>query len=674
VTLTGAGGAGKTRLALHVAAGLLEAYPGGVRLVELAPLAEPALVPQAVGAALGAREAPGRPLADTLVQAVGRRRLLLVLDNCEHLVDACAALADALLRACPALQILATSREALGVPGETAWPVPPLSVPPAALPLARLAESEAVRLFTRRAQARSPGFALTEANAAAVAEVCRRLDGLPLALELAAARVSALSVQQIAARLDDHLRLLTAGRRVAPPHQQTLRASVDWSYELLAEPERRLLDRLAVFAGGWTLEAAEAVGAGPGPEPLAPGDVLDVLARLVDKSLVVAGDGAPAGGERRYALLETVRQYAWERLAAGGDAATTRARHAAYFLDLAEAAEPALNGPDQAAWLTRLDAERENLRAALAWSLEQDTGEPGLRLAAGLWRFWVTRGYLTEGQQWLDRVLSAGAGAPPARRAKALNAAGNLARVRGDARRAAARHEESLALRRALRDTTGVAASLTNLGNVALDRGDFGRAARLYEESLAHYREAGDRWGTALALNNLGVALREHGDPGRAAELHDASLASRRALGDRRGVAETVDNLGRVALDLKDWRRAEDLLRESLAMWRELGERPSVPMTLEDLARAAAALDDPDRAARLWGAAEALRATLGVPAAPYRQQGLAAAAASARARLGEARFARAWAGGRAMTADEAIAYALSGGLADSPAAPTAGSL
>ena len=307
-----------------------------------------------------------------------------------------------------------------------------------------------------------------------------------------------------------------------------------------------------------------------------------MLAGLVDKSLVVAGDGGAggaggAGGEQRYGLLETVRQYAAEKLEAGADGAATRARHAASFLDLVEAAEPALNGPQQAAWLARLDAEHENLRAALAWALGEDAGGLGLRLAAGLWRFWLTRGYLTEGQRWLDRALAAGGAAPPAWRAKALNAAGNLARMRGESGTATARHEESLALRRELRDVRGVAASLTNLGNIALDLGDLERAARLYEEGLAHYRQADDRWGVALALNNLGVALREDGSPQRAAQLLEESLALRRALGDRRGIAEVLDNLGRVALAREDWPRATALLGESLALWGSWGSGRPCP-------------------------------------------------------------------------------------------------
>ena len=435
----------------------------GVRLVELAPLADAALVPHAVAAALGVREVAGQPLADAVADSVGPKRLLLVLDNCEHLLEACARLADALLRACPRLQVLATSREGLGVPGETRWPVPPLSVPPAgALPVARLAESEAVRLFTERAASLSPGFTLTEANAAAVAEVCRRLDGLPLAIELAAARVRALSVEQIAARLDGRLRLLTSGRRAAPPHQQTLRASLDWSYELLAEPERRLLGRLAVFAGGWTLEAAEAVcparalGRAPSPasespesRPLAPEDVLDALAGLVDKSLVslVVGsdDGGGAGGESRYGLLETVRQYAHERLEASGEAEDARQRHAAYYLALAEAAEPRLAGPDPLASLARLESEHDNLRQALRWCVAHGASVQGLRLGGALRQFWLARGLVAEGRAHLEAMLALPgvpgvAGLPvtlegaalAAARAKALSAAAMLTYRLGD--------------------------------------------------------------------------------------------------------------------------------------------------------------------------------------------------------------------------------------------------
>ena len=479
-------------------------------------------------------------------------------------------------------------------------------------------------------------------------------------------------MEQIAARLDRRLRLLTSGSRAALPHQQTLRASLDWSYDLLAPPERRLLRRLAVFAGGWTLEAAEAVCAGPADRrrrregPRSPGGPGGRPGRAGRPGGQVAGGGRRGGaggraergsGEQRYSLLETVRQYALEKLAAGGEAGPTQARHAAHFLALAEAAEPALNGPQQTAWLARLEREHDNLRAALRWALERGAGELGLRLAAGLWRFWLTRGHLTEGQRWLDRALSAGGAAPPAWRAKALNAAGNLARMRGNPGRR--RRGTSLALRRELRDVRGVAASLTNLGNVALDLGDLGRAARLYEESLAHYRQAEDRWGVALALNNLGVALREDGSPQRAVQLHAESLALRRALGDRRGIAEALDNLGRVALAREDWPRAE-------------GPAGREPLPLGRAGGAAVRAHDaggprPRRGrggpAGAGGAAvggrrgPALRARRadGAPAAP----GPCAAAAGARARAGAARYDQAWAEGRAMSVDEAVAYALS---------------
>ena len=459
VTLTGPGGGGKTRLALEAAAGRPDAagppggglgggpYPDGVWLVELAPLADGALVPRAALAAVGGREGPGRPPLDALVEHLRPRAALLVLDNCEHLLEACAALADALLEACPGVRLLATSRAPLGVAGEAAWPVPPLPVPArpetgAAAPgpppdPAALARFAAVRLFVDRAAAVRPGFALTAANAAAVAAICARLDGLPLALELAAARVRVLPPEQLLGRLDDRFRLLTGGGRGAPPRQQTLRDTVEWSHALLSAPERVLFRRLAVFAGGWTLEAAEAVGSGAG---VSAADVLDGLTRLVDQSLVVAD--AAADGTARFVLPETLRQYAQERLAASGEAAAVRSRHAAYYLALAEASRPPFAEHHDRAWLARLEREHDNLRAALAWTrpgggAPERQGEPetGPRLAAALWRFWWQRGHFTEGLGWLERMLSAPAG--PAARARVLGGAGVLALYQDPARAAA---------------------------------------------------------------------------------------------------------------------------------------------------------------------------------------------------------------------------------------------
>jgi len=406
VTLTGPGGVGKTRLALRVAADVLPEYPHGVWLAELAVLADPARVPQAVAAAAGVPEDPARPLLAVLADALRPRRLLLLLDNCEHLVGACARLADALLRACPGLTVLATSREPLSIAAEAAWPVPPLAVPDAGKPPpgGTAARYEAVRLFRDRAAAARPTFRLTRRNAPAVAQLCARLDGLPLALELAAARVRVLPVAELAARLEDRFRLLTGGSRAAPARQQTLRATLDWSYDLLSEPERALFRRLAVFAAGWTMAAAEAVGADADGQGIAPGEVLDLLTGLLDKSLVTA-DEQP-DGTARYRLLETVRQYAQERLAAGGEAEVVQRRHAAFFLGLAEAAAPELLGGRQTAWLDRLEREHDNLRAALEWLTERGAVEAGLRLGNAVGPFWLTRGYLQEPRERLERLLA----------------------------------------------------------------------------------------------------------------------------------------------------------------------------------------------------------------------------------------------------------------------------
>ena len=386
VTLTGSGGCGKTRLSLQAAAELIEEYPEGLWLVELASLTDPGLVPQTLASVLGMREVPGRPLLETLSDYLKARNLLLVLDNCEHLVEACAELASSLLGACPNLKILATSREGLGVAGETTWNVPSLSMPePQRLPpMESLSQYEAVRLFIERAESVQPGFEVTDQNAPAVAQICHRLDGIPLAIELAAARVRVLSVEQINARLEDRFRLLTGGSRIAMPRQRTLRGAVEWSYELLSEPEHLLFNRLSVFTGGFILEAVETVCAGEG---VGADEVLDLLSLLVDKSLVMVGEGVE--GEVRYRLLETLRQYGRERLAAIGEADETLRRHAAFFFALAEEAGQVQSqtialGPQEAAWLDRLEQEHDNLRAALGWCVESGEAETGLRLGEGI--------------------------------------------------------------------------------------------------------------------------------------------------------------------------------------------------------------------------------------------------------------------------------------------------
>jgi predicted ATPase/class 3 adenylate cyclase len=665
LTLTGAGGCGKTRLALQVAADLVEEYTDGVWLVELALVSDGALLPQRVASALGVREEPGRPLMATLLDYFHSRELLLILDNCEHLVEACAQLAEGLLRACPGLRVLASSREALGIAGEVAWRVPPLSLPPPRsritgrrLPrtgadlVSVLAEYEAVRLFIERATAVMPSLTLTERTAPSVAHVCQRLDGIPLAIELAAARVKLLSVEQIAARLDDCFRLLTGGSRTALPRQQTLRAAIDWSYELLSGTERALLRRLSVFAGGFTLGAAETVC---GEECVAPEDVLELLGQLVDKSLVVveepsvrepaalhsssavsagngagptggagpvtawpidvAGPAAPAeepGAEARYRLLETIRQYGAERLRESGEAPVIRRRHRDWCLKLAEKAEARLLGAEQALWLDRLEIEHDNLRAALDWSEESDEAASGLRLARALWQFWWVHGHLSEGRERLAKLLAlAGAEARTAVRAKALHGAGILAYDQGDYAAARALHEESLLIKRELGDKRGMAASLNYLGHVARLQGDYAAARALYQETLAIGRELDDRRGMAFSLNGLGLVARYQGDYAAARAFYEESLAIVRKLDDKRGISISLNNLALVAQDQGDYGAARNLYEASLAIKRELGDKRGAAFSLSGLGLLALSQEDETTAQALFEESLAMRRELG---------------------------------------------------------------
>jgi len=662
LTITGIGGAGKTRLALQVAEGLRPAYPDGVWLVELAVLADPARVPGAIAAALGVREESHRPLFATLADHVRGRRMLLVLDNCEHLVAACAEAATALLQACPDLQILATSREQLGTAGETVWQLPPLAVPHPPTPhprfphpptpspsrgegeasflpspaagrgaggegswLDKVAEVEAVRLFLERARASRPDFILTERNAEVVAQICRRLDGLPLAIELAAARLGALSVHDLAARLDNRFRLLSTGNRAALPRHRTLRGVLDWSYDLLRPTEASLLRRLAVFAGGWTLHAVELVcGEGLAETD----DVVLLLSALVDKSLVGVQanewegrdgrdgrDGCEESGTR-YRLLETVRQYARERLVESGEAQAVEQRHAAAYLSLAERAAPELTGARQHEWLDLLEGDHDNLRAALAWARAGGEHELGLRLAAALWRFWDTRGYESEGRAWLDATLSApppdGAGERwMTARATALNGAGVMAQAQGEYARSIALHEQSLALWRELGHTQGMARSLNNLGVVASGMGDLARADELYRESVAIQRAVGDTWGLALSLNNWGVVAYERGDYERARALHEESAALRRELGNIAGLGASLNRLGMVLREQGDLTRATALFEESLALRREAGEKQGIARSLVTLGHVARDRGDLAQAAALYEESMALHDELG---------------------------------------------------------------
>jgi predicted ATPase/class 3 adenylate cyclase len=695
LTLTGSGGCGKTRLALQVAADLLEAYADGVWLVELAALADPTLVPQTVASPLGVREEPGRPLTATLTDYLRPKQVLLILDNCEHLLTACAQLVEGLLRGCPKLRILASSREGLGIGGEQTYRVPSLSLPDARHlpPLERLHEFEAVQLFADRARLSQATFSITPANAPAVVQVCERLDGIPLAIELAAARVKALPVEKLNERLDDMFRLLTGGSRTALPRQQTLRALIDWSYDLLSEVERALLRRVSAFAGGWTLEAAEAVCVG---EAVEEGEVLDLLTSLVEKSLVLYEEGE---GEGRYRLLETVRQYARDRLLEAGEAAAVRSRHRDWFLALAEEAEQGLVEASQTMWLDRLEREHDNLRAALAWTVVEGQGEAGLRLGGTLMPFWVVRGYLAEGREHLGRVLTLpGAEARTAARAKALYSAAALACLLGEYEAARALLEESRAIFRELGEKGGIASSLHPLGDLARDQGDYGRARALLEETLAIWRELGDKRGIAFSLMGLGRAAQEQGEYGAARALLEESLAISRELGNKGGIASSLHSLGTLARDQaecgraralveeslaiwreggyklavgwslnslgltvrdqRDYGRARALLEESLAIFRELGNKRGIAWDLEGLATVAMVQGEPERAARLFGPAEGLREEIGNPLPTADRAEHDRFVAAVRAALGEEAFAAAWAAGRAMSLEQAVAFAL----------------
>jgi len=658
VTLVGTGGVGKTRLALDVAAALAPAYADGAWLVELAPLADPNRLQDAVAKVLGLREQPGQPPLATALAYLASRHTLLLLDNCEHMVAAAAELAATLLRACPRLTILTTSREALAVPGERRYRVPSLSVPDLAHvpPPDRLLDYPAVELFVLRAQERRSTFALTAGNARAVAEICVRLDGIPLAIELAAARIGVRPPEAIAGRLDDRFRLLTGGPRTALPRQQTLRAALDWSWDLLAELDRFLLRRLAVFAGGWTLAAAEAVCTGDGLETWA---VLDGLDSLVNRSLVLADEIDE--GEGRYRLLETVRQYASERLATAGEEGRTRDRHLTYFLALAEAAEPELRGSEQTRWLAQLDGEHDNLRAALSWARKEADPEKWLRLAAALWRFWYVRGFFGEGRAWLEGALAAGAAGSPEVRARSLNGAGALAYQQGDYERAAGLYEESLAIRRARGDVPGIAASLNNLGALAYQEGEYDRAAALYEEGLALWKRLADQSGIAASLNNLGLVAFQQGKYEQAMDLHEESLTIRRALGYRWGIANSLNNLGLAAAARGEYARAVALHHESLRLGRDIGAGDLQAKGMEGLVSVAAATGQTRRGALLGGATEALREVLGVPLPPEQRADHERAASSLRAALGEEAFAAAWAEGRALSLEEALDQALESG-------------
>jgi predicted ATPase/DNA-binding XRE family transcriptional regulator len=694
-TLVGTGGVGKTRLALQVADEVRSEYADGAWLVELAALAEPGLVPQAVSSRLGIREQPGRPLSDTLADALSHKHLLLILDNCEHVLHACAELVQTLLERCAGLRILATSRETLRVAGETAWRVPPLSVPPAdqEMTVATLAAHEAPCLFLDRARAVVPGLAIGEREATAIAAMCRRLDGIPLAIELAAARVRVLGLEQLAERLDDQLRLLVGGVRGAPSRQQTLRATLDWSYALLPDTERALLRRLAVFAGGWTLEAAEALAA---VEGIGAAQVLDLLEHLVDKSLVLVED---RHGHARYRLLEPIRQYAHEQLVASGEAETAAQRHATYFLALAKTAEDALWVPQPNTWQQRLEQEHDNLRGALRWLTVNGDVVRAQDLGSALARFWLLGGYHREGRTWLTELVRLGSAAEPSVvRANVLIWTGTLAGFQGDYAAARQFLEQGLAIAQQAGDREATAHALYRLADVAWWSGDHTTAAAMGEAALAASRAAGHGALEASSLFSLGAAAWGRGEFVEASARLDECLVLSRQIGFQRGVAMALGMLGRVSLAQADldlaraqlassqevfgsidfpwgvalvlvplgWvalergelARSRALLLESVQLYEQLGERGWVLKSLEGFAALAVAEERHEQAARLAGAVSSLRAQAAAYSPPVEREALERWLNVSRARLGAKHTELAEAAGRLLSLEEAIAEAV----------------
>jgi predicted ATPase/DNA-binding XRE family transcriptional regulator len=653
LTLTGPGGIGKTRLSIEAAQKAGDHFPDGVAFIGLAPLADAALVVPTIAQTLGLREIEGRSAREALYAYLKDKRLLLVLDNLEHLLEVVPEVIS-LLEGCPDLTVLATSRAPLRVRGEQEYPVGPLRVPdPTRTPLLQeVSGAAAVELFVERARAASPSFDLTDSNAAAVAAICWRLDGLPLALELAAARARFLGPTALLSRLDRALE--AGGARDLPERQRTMRATLDWSHDLLHEPEKELFRRLSVFAGGWTLEAAEAVGEA---EEVDGEDILALLGNLVEQSLVVA-EGA-ADGSVRYGMLEPVRQYALEKLEESGEAEVRR-RHALWYTWFAGEAEKELAGPDQGEWFDRLETEHDNLRTALLWSLEGNEPDTGLRLAAALWRMWNARGYMQEGRGWLERALSSAGGLPSPERARALNGAGVIAYQQGDLHSAKELFEKSIEMGRALGDKGIVSRATGNLANFMLGVNEFTRARDLFEQSLVMDRELDDRSRIAYSLGGLADVYYSMGDIDKGVEYYEQSLALHRELDDRRSIGITLNNLGELAQLQGDLEKAEDLYKQSMTVVREIDDRWLTVHVLMTMGSLSALQNRQERAVRILAAVDALRRKIGFEFQAHTLADYERAVQLAREALTAEQFEAAWQRGSGMSLGEAARYAMSG--------------
>jgi predicted ATPase/class 3 adenylate cyclase len=696
VTLTGPGGVGKSRLGLQIAADVLRAFPDGTFFVDLAPVISADLVIPSIAKTLSVQEAANRPILDSLKEYLRDRQLLLVLDNFEHVLASAAQVAD-LLSTCPRLKALVTSREALHLRGERQFPVPPLALPDRSRgeSIDQLTRYEAIRLFIERAQEAKLDFVISDRNASAIAEICRRLDGLPLGIELAAARVNVFSPQALLARLEHPLAVLTSGARDLPVRQQTLRQAIGWSYDLLTSGEQMLYRRLAVFVGGCTLAAAEAVAGGGRPD--AGLDVINGMASLVDKSLL-RQEGE--NGELRFKMLETLREYARECLIAAGEADRFERSHADYYLEFAEQAEPGLHeGWRQAEWLERLTEDHDNLRAALSWFVRHGPTDHGLRLAGALRRFWRSRGYFAEGREWTSSLLALpGARGRTAARARALYAAGGFANQQGDYVEARALFQESLDIYRELGDIHGIGWGLVYLGILSRYEGNHAAARSLLEESLGLVKKAGDTEAMAAALGNLGMIARDEG-AADVAETHlgeslglwrklgdrvgigwaltglamvaraqgklevavartEESLALWRELGDRQNTANVLSTAARLARDQGEHAVARARLTESLGIFKDVGDRRGIAFALEGFAGLAAADAQPLRAHCLAGAATTLRRIIGAGPPPAWRADLERSLEAASGGLSRDTIEEANARGRSMTLPDAIAFAL----------------
>ena len=661
LTVTGFGGSGKTRLALQASANLQEEFVDGIWLAKLETVPDPSLVAQEIANVLRIREQPGTSILSSIASHLEGRQTLLLLDNCEHVLDECSSIVSRLLAECPDLRIMTTSRQALGIAGESIYHVRPLKTPPVVAEVDAITDPtvllriESVRLFAERATMVQPRFAITLENCRAIAQICQSLDGIPLAIELAAARVRAMSVNQIADRVEDRFRLLTSGRRDVLPRHQTLRALIEWSCDLLTPAERVLFSRLAVFSSGWTLEACEAVCVGGTVEEWL---VLDLLTALVDKSLIITDY---VDGQYRYSLLETVHDYCWETLGASGEEQAMRELHRDYFVALAEKLAPRLAEGDPAA-LSQIEVEHDNMRAALEFCVNAPAGrEAGLRLACALARFWEVRGYSREGRGHFDALLAGSKGAEPnALTAQALTGAGILAFRSGDFDAARTLHESSLSIWQRLGDEPKVAEALENLGNVAEDQGHFEEARTLYAQALEINRMVGKTASEALNLGNLGSASAMLGDFDAANRYVGESLELSRRIGNQRCIGFSLYCAGLTAYRHGDYAAARDRFNGSMQVWQAIGSRLGMAFCLEAFFELAAVADADAKAVTLYAAAISVRQTIGEPPPPIRDTEYRAVLDTVRARLDPAAYDTAYSRGQALSTEDAIAEALAG--------------